>query len=136
MSVPTHAPARLIFGREPALISAAIMAIVGLISGFLLPISSTTQALIQTFVGALLALWVLVAVRENIVPGILAVVQAALPLVVVAGADLTTDEQGQIYAAAAILLGLLARPNLTSKVLDEARNSEIRNSNNVYYYGG
>ncbi|QBI97713.1 membrane protein [Gordonia phage Dogfish] len=116
MSVPTHTPARLIFGREPALISAAIMAIIGLVSGFVLPISTTTQALIQTFVGALLALWVLIAVRENIVPGILALVQAALPLVVVAGADLSTDEQGQIYAAAAILLALLARPNLTPKV--------------------
>ncbi|UYL86873.1 holin [Gordonia phage RavenCo17] len=116
MSVPTHTPARLIFGREPAMISSAIMMIVGLISGFWLPISPGTQALIQTLVGAALALWVFVAVRENIVPGILAVVQAALPLVVVAGADLTTDEQGQIYAAAAILLALLARPNLTPKV--------------------
>lgn len=118
MSVSTHTPARLIFGREPALISAAIMAIIGLVSGFWLPIAPTTQALIQTLVGAVLALWVLIAVRENVVPGILAVVQALLPLVVVAGADLTTDEQGQIYAAAAILLGLLARPNLTPKVVD------------------
>ncbi|QOC55886.1 holin [Gordonia phage DirtyBoi] len=116
MSVPTHTPARLIVGREPAMISSAIMAVVGLFSGFVLPISTTTQALIQALVGAILALWVLIAVRENIVPGILAVVQAALPLVVVAGADLTTDEQGQIYAAAAILLALLARPNLTPKV--------------------
>ncbi|WP_439030209.1 hypothetical protein [Gordonia terrae] len=115
MSVPTRTPARLIIGREPAMISAGIVAIVGLISGFLLPISSTTQALIQTLVGAALALWVCLAVRENVVPGILAVIQAALPLVVVAGADLTTDEQGQIYAAAAVLLGLLARPNLTPK---------------------
>ncbi|QWY82299.1 membrane protein [Gordonia phage Phishy] len=116
MSVPTRTPARLIFGREPAMISAAIMAIIGIVSGFVLPISTTTQALIQTLVGAVLALWVLIAVRENIVPGILAVVQAALPLVVVAGADLSTDEQGQIYAAAAILLALLARTNLTPKV--------------------
>ncbi|QAY05757.1 membrane protein [Gordonia phage Vasanti] len=129
MSVPTaHAPARLIFGREPAMISAAIMAVVGLISGFWLPVSSSTQALIQTLVGAALALWVCLAVRENIVPGILAVVQAVLPPVVVTGADLTTDEQGQIYAAlttdeqgqiyaaAAVLLGLLARTNLTPKV--------------------
>ncbi|AXH50489.1 hypothetical protein SEA_RUTHY_26 [Gordonia phage Ruthy] len=114
MSVPTHTPARLIVGREPAMISSAIMAIIGLVSGFWLPISPTTQALIQTFVGAVLALWVLIAVRENVVPGILAVVQALLPLVVVA--DLSTDEQGQIYAAAAILLALLARPNLTPKV--------------------
>lgn len=116
MSVPTHTPARLIVGREPALISAAVMAFIGLFSGFVLPISTTTQALIQALVGAVLALWVFVAVRENIVPGILAVVQAALPLIVIAGADLTTDEQGQIYAAAAILLALLARPNLTPKV--------------------
>ncbi|AFR48017.1 hypothetical protein [Gordonia sp. KTR9] len=116
MSVPTHTPARLIVGREPAMISSAIMAIIGLVSGFWLPISPTTQALIQTFVGAVLALWVLIAVRENVVPGILAVVQALLPLVVIAGADLSTDEQGQIYAAAAILIALLARPNLTPKV--------------------
>ncbi|MCR8897313.1 hypothetical protein NWF34_10165 [Gordonia sp. GONU] len=117
MSVPTHTPARLIVGREPAAISAAIMSVVALVSGFLTPVSPTTQALIQTFVGAVLALVVLASVRENIVPGILAVVQAALPLVVVAGADLDTEQQGMIYAAASLTLGLVfGRPNLTPKI--------------------
>lgn len=117
MSVPTHTPVRLILGREPAAISAAIMSIVALVSGFLTPVAPTTQALIQTLVGAVLALGVLVTVRENIVPGILAVVQAALPLIVVAGADLDTEQQGMVYAAASLVLGLVfGRPNLTPKV--------------------
>lgn len=112
----TTSPARLVLGREPAAITAAIMSIVALVSGFLTPISPTTQALIQTFVGALLALVVYVQVKENVVPAILAVVQAALPLIVVAGADLDTEQQGMIYAAAALILGLVfGRPNLTPK---------------------
>lgn len=109
-------PPRLVFGREPAAIAAAIMSVIALVSGFWIPVSPTTQALIQTLVGAVLALIVLVEVRENIVPGILVVVQAALPLVVVAGADLSTEQQGMIYAAASLTLGLVfGRPNLTPK---------------------
>lgn len=118
---------RLILGREPAAISAAVMAVVALVSGFVLPISTGTQALIQTLVGAVLALWVLVAVRENVVPGILAVVQAALPLVVVAGVDLSTEQQGMIYAAASLILGLVAgRPNLTPKVVVDGAVLSVR----------
>lgn len=108
--------ARLVFGREPAAITAAIMAAVALVSGFWTPVSPTTQALIQTFVGAVLALIVLVQVRENVVPGILAVMQAVLPLAVVAGLDLDTEQQGLIYAASSLTLGLVfGRPNLTPK---------------------
>ncbi|WP_187589125.1 hypothetical protein [Gordonia sp. OPL2] len=118
MSVPTTTPARLVFGREPAVISAAIMAAVALLSGFLTPISPTTQALIQTAVGAVLGLWVLIQVRENVVPGVLTLIQAVLPLAVVAGVDWTTEQQGLIYSSAAVILGLLARPNLNPKVID------------------
>ena len=57
---------RLIFGREPAAITAAVMAAVALVSGFVLPVSVETTALIQTAVNAVLALVVVVMVRETI----------------------------------------------------------------------
>lgn len=116
MSVSTHAPARLIFGREPAAISAAIMIAVALVGGFLTPVSSAAQALIQAAVGAVLAVIVAVQVKENIVPAILAALQAVVPLAVYAGLDWTPEQQGLVFTAAAVVLGLIVgRPNLTPK---------------------
>lgn len=116
MSVPTHTPARLIFGREPAAISSAIMVAVALIGGFLTPVSSQAQALIQAAVGGVLALIVAVQVRENVVPTILAALQAVVPLAVYAGLDWTPEQQGLVFTATSVILGLVAgRPNLTPK---------------------
>ncbi|QMU22495.1 hypothetical protein [Gordonia rubripertincta] len=116
MSVSTSTSARLIFGREPAAISAAIMVAVALIGGFLTPVSSQAQALIQAAVGGVLALIVAVQVRENVVPAVLAALQAVIPLAVYAGLDWTPEQQGLVFTATSVVLGLIAgRPNLTPK---------------------
>lgn len=109
-------PVRTIFGREPAAISAAIMAAIALISGFLTPIDSQGQALIQTVVGAILALYVALSVRENVIPAILVALQAAIPLAVYYGLDWTPEQQGLVFTSVSVILGLVAgRPNLTPK---------------------
>ncbi|HEY9314645.1 hypothetical protein [Williamsia sp.] len=117
----TNLPARLIFGREPAAISAAIMIAVALIGGFLTPIAADAQALIQAVVGAILALIVATQVRENVVPAILAALQAVVPLAVYYGLEWTPEQQALVFTAASVILGLVAgRPNLTPKVTIDA----------------
>ncbi|QGF20289.1 holin [Gordonia phage Sixama] len=108
---------RLILGREPAAWTAFVMAAVSIVSSFFFSISPETQAGIQVAVNAVLALVVVVMVRENVVPAIVAVVQAVLPLVVVAGWDASVEQQGVILAVAPLVLGFLfVRPQVTAKI--------------------
>lgn len=107
---------RLIFGREPAAITSAIMAAVALLVAFGFNVSTDTQGLIQAAVNAALGLVVVISVRENVLPAIIAVVQTGLPLVVAFGLDLTEAQQGAILAASSLTLGLVfARPQVTPK---------------------
>lgn len=120
MTVHTNTP-RLIFGREPAAISAAIMVAVALVSGFLTPIDAGAQSLIQSVLGTVLALILAAQVRENVVPAILAALQAVIPLAVHYGLDWTAEQQALVFTASSIILGLVAgRPNLTPKVTIDA----------------
>lgn len=119
MSTNTTAPARLVFGREPAAITSALMAGVALVVAFGVPVSTETQGLIQAAVNAVLGLLVVVTVRENVLPALIAVIQTGLPLVVAFGLHLTDAQQGAILAAASLTLGLLfTRPQVTPKVVD------------------
>lgn len=120
MTVQTR-PARLILGREPAAISAAVMMAVALISGFLTPIDAQAQAFIQAVLGTVLALIVAVMVRENVIPAILAALQAVIPLAVHYGLAWTPEQQALVFTATSVILGLVAgRPNLTPKVTIDA----------------
>lgn len=125
----TTTPAtRTIFGREPAAITMAVMVTVALVSGFLTPIDAEAQALIQAVVGALLALVVAFMVRENVVPTILAALQAVVPLAVYYGLEWTPEQQALVFTATSVILGLIAgRPNLTPKapVIDAVQVDEV-----------
>lgn len=115
MPVPTRTP-RLVFGREPAAWTSAIMAAVALIVAFGIQVSTETQGIIQAFVNAILALIVIVTVKDNILPGIVAVIQTGLPLLVAFGFDVSTEQQGAILAASSLFLGLVVtRPQVTPK---------------------
>lgn len=117
MTISTPSPARLVLGREPAAITSAIMAGVALIVAFGVPVSTETQGLIQAAVNAVLGLVVVVAVRETMLPALIAVIQTGLPLVVAFGLHLTDAQQGAILAAASLTLGLVfARPQITPLV--------------------
>ena len=107
----------LVLGREPAAITTAVMAAVALVSGFIVPVDAEAQSYIQAAVGALLALYVAVKVRENVVPVILALLAAVIPLAVHYGLDWNAEQQALVFTAVSVLLGLVAgRPNLTPKV--------------------
>ncbi|MDJ0006524.1 hypothetical protein [Gordonia alkanivorans] len=115
MSVPTTSN-RLVFGREPAAWTSAIMASVALLVAFGIDVSTETQGLIQAAVNAILGLIVVVSVRENVLPAIIAVIQTGLPLVVAFGLHLTEAQQGAVLAASSLTLGLLfTRPQVTPK---------------------
>lgn len=116
MSTNVTVPARLVFGREPAAITSTLMAGVALVVAFGIPVSTETQGLIQAAVNAVLGLLVVVTVRENVLPALIAVIQTGLPLVVAFGLHLTDAQQGAILAAASLTLGLLfTRPQVTPK---------------------
>lgn len=116
---PTPTTPRLVFGREPAAWTAAIMAAVALLVAFGIDVSTETQGLIQAAVNAVLALIVVISVRETVLPAIIAVIQTVLPLVVAFGLHLTEQQQGAVLAASSLILGLLfTRPQVTPKVVD------------------
>ncbi|SDU64471.1 hypothetical protein [Gordonia westfalica] len=116
MSVPTHTPT-LVFGREPAAWTAAIMSAVALVVAFGINVSTETQGIIQAFVNAVLSLIVVITVRETVLPAIVGVIGTGLPLLVAFGFDLTDQQQGAILAAAPLVLGLLVtRPQVTPTV--------------------
>ena len=116
MSVPTHTPT-LVFGREPAAWTAAIMSAVALVVAFGINVSTETQGIIQAFVNALLSLIVVITVRETVLPAIVGVIGTGLPVLVAFGFDLTDQQQGAILAAAPLVLGLLVtRPQVTPTV--------------------
>ena len=108
--------ARLVFGREPAAISGAIMAAVSLFVAFVAPVSTETQGLIQAFVNGALTLIVVITVKENVLPAILGVIQTGLPLLVAFGFDITVEQQGTLLAAVSLFLTLaVTRPQVTPK---------------------
>lgn len=114
MSSPTTA--RLVFGREPAVWSSLVMAVVALLVAFGVDVSTETQGLIQAAVNAVLGLVVAALVHENVLPAVIAVIGAVLPLVVAFGFDITEAQQGAILAVAPIVLGILfTRPQVTPK---------------------
>ncbi len=116
VSVPTHTPT-LVFGREPAAWTAAIMSAVALVVAFGINVSTETQGIIQAFVNAVLSLIVVITVRETVLPAIVGVIGTGLPLLVAFGFDLTDQQQGAILAAAPLVLGLLVtRPQVTPTV--------------------
>lgn len=108
---------KYILGREPAVWSSLIMAAVALLVAFGIDVSTDAQGLIQAFVNAVLALVVVGAVRENILPAAVAVVNTTVPLVVAFGLHLTPAQQGAILAIAPIVLNMvIIRPQVTAKV--------------------
>lgn len=110
-------PARLVFGREPAAWSGAVMAAVALIVAFGIDVSTETQGVIQAFVNGVLTLIVVITVRENVLPAILGVIQTGLPLLVAFGFDITVEQQGALLAAVSLFLTLaVTRPQVTPKV--------------------
>lgn len=116
MTTATPRTPALIFGREPALITSAIMSLVAIVSGFVFNISTDTQGYIQAAVNAVLALVVAISVRENVLPVIIALAQAVMPLVIVAGWELTVEQQASIIAALSLTLGVVfVRPQVTPK---------------------
>ncbi|QEM41579.1 holin [Gordonia phage Forza] len=117
MTVPTTSvKTGLVFGREPAVWTAAVMAVVALIAGFGVEINTDVQGLIQAVVNAVLGLIVVLKVRENVLPAVIAVISTSLPLLVAFGLNLTNEQQGLILIAAPLVLNLLfIRPQVTTK---------------------
>jgi hypothetical protein len=110
-------PARLVFGREPAAWSGAVMAAVALIVAFGINVSTETQGIIQAFVNGVLTLIVVITVKENVLPAIVGVIQTGLPLLVAFGFHITSEQQGALLAAVSLFLTLaVTRPQVTPKV--------------------
>ncbi len=117
-------PSRNIFGREPAAIVTAVMAAVALISGFVVPIGAEAQSYIQAIAGGVLALVVAIQVKENVVPVILAILSAVIPLAVHYGLEWNAEQQALVFTSVSVILGLVAgRPNLTPKLPIDPTNS-------------
>ncbi|UVK63836.1 membrane protein [Gordonia phage LilyPad] len=117
MTVNTQASTRLIFGREPAIFTAIVSAIVVTATAFGTDLNTDQQGLIIAATEAVLAVIVGFTVRETLFPALTGLVKVAVPLLVAFGLDLTLEQQGALLALITLAISFYGdRPQLTPKV--------------------
>lgn len=107
-----------LFGREPALVGAFLQAVLALVLGLgVIPgLDNTTAGLISAAGAAVFGTYVAFAVKQNLLPAIVAAFQALLAIGVGFGLDfLTTDLTGLITAVLAGALGIFLRTQADPK---------------------
>lgn len=107
-----------LFGREPALVGAFLQAVLALVLGLgVIPgLDNQTAGLISAAGAAIFGAYVAFAVKQNLLPAIIAAFQALLAVGVGFGLDfLTTDLTGLITAVLAAGLGIFLRTQADPK---------------------
>ena len=107
-----------LFGREPALVGAFLQAVLALVLGLgVIPgLDNQTAGLISAAGAAVFGAYVAFAVKQNLLPAIVAAFQALLAVGVGFGLDfLTTDLTGLITAVLSGALGIFLRTQADPK---------------------
>jgi hypothetical protein len=107
-----------LFGREPALVGAFLQAVLALILGLgIVPgLDNDTAGLISAAGAAIFGAYVAYAVKQNLLPAVVAAFQALLAVGVGFGLDfLTTELTGLITAVVAAGLGIFLRTQADPK---------------------
>jgi hypothetical protein len=107
-----------IFGREPALVGAMLQSILALVLGFgIIPgLDTETVGLVTAAGAAVFGAYVAFAVKQNLLPAIVAAFQALVAVAVGFGLDfLTPDKTALITAALTAILGFFLRTQADPK---------------------
>lgn len=107
----------MIFGREPAFISAAVKAVITLVALTLVPLTVDQQVTINALVAALLGFYTSWQVaRERALPTLVGVVEAALYVSVHFGLDVSQDVQAALLTTVGAVIALILRERVVAKI--------------------
>lgn len=107
----------MIFGREPAFISALIKAIITFVSLTILPLSDGQQTAVNAFAAALLGFVVAWQVaREKALPLIVGLVEAGVYVAVHFGFNISSDVQASLLALVGAVVALALRDRVVAPV--------------------
>ena len=107
-----------LFGREPALVGSFLQAVLALVLGLgVVPgLDNSTAGLVSAAGAAVFGAYVAYAVKQNLLPAVIAAFQALLAVGVGFGLDfLTTELTGLITAVVAAALGIFLRTQADPK---------------------
>jgi uncharacterized protein (DUF697 family) len=106
-----------IFGREPALILGVVSAILQMLVAFGLDLSDGQTAAINAASAAVLAvITAALTARDQLVPVLVGLAQAAITLGLAFGLDWTQEQVAMVMATIAALAALVVRPQVTAVV--------------------
>jgi hypothetical protein len=106
-----------IFGREPALVLGLVSALVQMLVAFGLDWSDTQTAAVNAAAAAVLGVvTAFLTARDQLVPAILGLTQAAITLGLAFGLDLTQEQASMVMATVAALAALVVRTQVTAVV--------------------
>lgn len=107
----------MIFGREPAVISAAIKAIITFVSLTLLPLTDGQQTALNVFVAA--ALGFVVAwqvVGEKALPAVVGLVEAGLYVAIHFGVNVSQDVMAALLTVVGAIIAIIVRDRVVAPV--------------------
>lgn len=109
-------PVKWFLGREPAALLALVAVAVKLVSAFWWHASVVHQAQVNTAAAALVAVGIALAAHDSLGPALLGALQAVLAAAVGFGLHWSADQQALVMSAAAALLAMWTRTQVTAKV--------------------
>ena len=104
-----------LFGKEPALVAALLQAVVSVFVTFKLGVSPEQGAFVSAGVAALVGAYTAYAVKQNLLPAIVAAFQALVAIAVAYGLHLDAAETGVLTALLVAGLGLYLRTQADPK---------------------
>lgn len=110
-----------IFGREPALVLAALAAVIQLLSAFLFHLTSGQQGVLNALAVAIVGLVTSWAVRgDQGVPLVMGLLKALLALGLAFGLKWAPDLQSTVMVAATALVAMFVRTQVVAPVAPKA----------------
>jgi len=105
-----------VFGRDPAVILAAVGALWQILSAFGLDWDPKLQSIVTAAVAAVLGLIVAVQVNDGILPAVAGVFTAAVSLLSYFAMDWSAETQAQVVGALMLVIGAFVRTQVTAPV--------------------
>lgn len=106
-----------VFGREPAVILAAVGAVWQILSAFGFNFDAQLQSIVTAVVAAVLGLVVAVQVGDGVIAGVTGLITAGVSLTSYFALDWSADLQAQVVGAVMLIIAaLFVRPNVTARV--------------------
>jgi uncharacterized membrane protein YvlD (DUF360 family) len=106
-----------VFGREPAVVLAAVAGLIQVVSAFVLPLTLVQQGVLNAIVVAAIGVWTAAKVaQDQLLPAVVGFVQAGLSLALAFGVSMTPENQSVLMGAVATALALFVRTQVTAKV--------------------